>query len=325
MTNSTPRSAGRRRPIRSLIAFVRSLIAFALTTCALPCAAVELLSYCGDEGVWLQILGSGGPELTDQRGAASYLVWVNENVRFMVNVGPGSTLRFDEAGARFEDLDAVVFTQLRPHTSSDFASLVEGGADSGRERLLPVFGPADPNGDSMTAFVQRMIGEDSLYPELASYLTFRSPGGYKVSVRDVAAIGNRRWAQYGTENITLAAVPVHHGGLPTLAWRVKVGGFTLVFAGGFSNRKDVIADFAKDADALIVHHAIQEDARGDARQRFAIPSQIGRIAAKAGVRMLVLGHRTSRTLGRERASRAAIEAHYDGALVFGNEMECWGL
>ena len=281
--------------------------------------------YCGDEGVWLQILGSGGGELTDQRSPASYLVWVNENVRLMVDPGSASALRFDEAGAAFADLDAIVFTQLAARATVDFPSLIDGSASAGRERLLPVFGPAVPDGDSTTAFVERMIGPNGLYPDLADYLTFRSRGGYKLSVRDVPAVGARRWAQYRTEKIALAAIPVDHGEAPALAWRVTVGDHALVFAGGFSNQKNVVADFAKDADALIVHHAVQEDVRGEARERYAVPSQLGRIAAEANVRMLVLGHRTSRTLGRESVSRAAIEEHYDGPLIFANEMECWGM
>ena len=65
--------------------------------------------------------------------------------------------------------------------------------------------------------------------------------------------------------------------------------------------------------------------RGEARDYYALPSQLGRVAAEANVRMLVLGHRTSRTLGRESVSRAAIEEHYAGPLIFANEMECWGM
>ena len=302
------------------------LLAFAVLGAGLGAnSAAQDVAYCGDEGVWLQILGSGGAELTDQRSPPSYLVWVNEHARLMVNAGSAAAFRFDEAGANFADLDAVVFTQLSPSATVDFASLVEGSADAGRERLLPVFGPATPEGDSMTAFMERMIGATGLYPDLADYLTFRSRGGYKLSVRDVHALGARRWAQYRTANIALAAIPVDHGAMPALAWRVTVGEHALVFAGSFSNRKNVVADFAKDADALIVHHAVQEDVRGEARERFARPSQLGRIAAEANARMLVLGHRTTRTLGRESLSRAAIEAHYSGPLVFANEMECWGL
>ena len=290
-----------------------------------PLRFAEDVPYCGDEGVWLQVLGSGSDDIDDQRSAASYLVWQDENVRLMVDAGDGAALRFDEAGARFADLDAIVFTRLRVGSTAGFASLIAGSEAAERERLLPVFGPATPERDSMTNFVERMIGEDGLYPGLAGYLTFRSPGGYKVSARDVPAQGSRRWAQYGTGNLSLAAIPVSHGDVPALAWRVEIGGFSLVFAGGFSNRKNVVATFAKGADALIVHHALQEDARGEVRSYHAIPSQLGRVAAEAEAGMLVLGHRTTRTLGRESASRAAIEQHYAGPLVFANELECWGL
>ena len=295
-----------------------------LTAGAVAAAPGQETPYCGEEGVWFQILGSGGADLTDERTAASYLVWVDNQARLLVDPGPGAALRFDEAGARIEDLDAVVFTRLSAQTTSDFPALLEG-AIGDRDRLLPVFGPAVPEGDSATAFIDRMIGAAGLYPALADFLTFRSRGGFKASVRDVPAQGNRRWAQYGTRNISLAAVPVHHGAQPALAWRVKVGESALVFAGGFSNRKNTVAGLAAGADALFVHHAIPEDARGAVRERYAIPSQLGRIASQAGVRMLVLGHRTARTAGRESASRAAIEEHFDGPLVFAGELECWGL
>ena len=288
-------------------------------------ASAQDVPYCGDEGVWFQILGSGGAEITDQRGAASYLVWIDENARLLVDPGPGTALRFDEAGADFADLDAVVFTRLAAQTTSDLPALLEGSIGGDRDRLLPLFGPAVDDVDATTAFVTRMVGASGLYPELADFLTFRSRGGFKVSVRDVPATGNRRWSQYGTSNISLAAIPVHHGDVPALAWRVEIRDFAIVFAGSFSNQKDVVARFAKGADALIAHHAIPEDARGSVRELHATPSQLGRVAAQADVRMLVLGHRTTRTTGRESASRAAIEAHYEGPLVFANELECWGL
>lgn len=300
-----------------------SLAGGAIALCALVSA--QDVPYCGDEGVWFQILGSGGAEITDQRGAASYLVWIDENARLLVDPGPGTALRLDEAGADFADLDAVVFTRLAAQTTSDLPALLEGSIGGDRDRLLPVFGPAVADVDATTAFVERMIGTSGLYPELADFLTFRSRGGYKVSVRDVPATGNRRWSQYGTSNLSLAAVPVHHGDVPALAWRVEIRDFAIVFAGSFSNQKDVVARFARGADALIAHHAIPEDARGSVREFHAIPSQLGRVAAQGDVRMLVLGHRTTRTTGRESASRAAIEAHYQGPLVFANELECWGL
>ena len=118
---------------------------------------------------------------------------------------------------------------------------------------------------------------------------------------------------------------MHHGSVPTLAWRVETQGLSVVFAGDFSNRKNVMAEFAADADALVVSHAEPEHARGEARDRHVTPSQIGRIAEQAAARMVILGHRMNRTRGRESQSREAIEAHYSGALIFADDLECWGL
>lgn len=288
-------------------------------------SAAQDVPYCGDEGVWLQILGSGGSDITDQRSAASYLVWNGEHARLMVDTGSGAALRFDEAGADFADLDAIVFTRLQAYNTVDFPSFLEGSPKSGRKRVLPVLGPADPNGESTSAFLNRLIGPGGAYGYLSSFLGVDSPAGYRISIRDVTAIGTRRWADFGTDNLKLAAIPVHHGGLPALAWRVEIDSFSVVFAGGFSNRKGTIVKFAENADALIVHHAISESARGRIRDLYSRPSELGAIATRAGVRMLVLGHRTTRTLGMETINTGAIREQYTGPLIFGDELECWGL
>lgn len=288
-------------------------------------SAAQDVPYCGDEGVWLQILGSGGSDLTDQRSAASYLVWNGEHARLMVDTGSGSALRFDEAGADFADLDAIVFTRLQAYNTVDLPSFLEGSPKSGRKGVLPVLGPADPNGESTSAFLDRLIGPEGAYPHLSRFLSVDSPGGYRISVRDVMAIGTRRWAEFGTDNLKLAAIPVHHGGLPALAWRVEIDDYSVVFAGGFSDQKGTVAKFAENADALVVHHAISESARGRIRDLYSRPSELGRIATQADVRMLVLGHRTTRTLGMETINTGAIREQYTGPLIFGDELECWGL
>ena len=281
---------------------------------------------CGDEGVWIQILGAGGPELDDDQAGPSYLLWIDNRARLLVDPAPGSALRFDEAGADFTDLDAIVLSHLHVAHTGDLPAFVEGSLNSGRERPLPLFGPSgsDEVPDTET-FVSRLIGPLGAYSHLADFLTYRSSGGYRLNPRNVPATGRRRWARFGNERFRLAAIPVQHGSVPALAWRADMDGQVVVFGGDFSNAKDVLAEFAGEADALVVSHAIPDSARGEARERYALPSQIGRVAATAGVRMLILGHRTNRTRGLESQSRAAIEAHYDQPLLFANDLECWGL
>jgi hypothetical protein len=40
---------------------------------------------------------------------------------------------------------------------------------------------------------------------------------------------------------------------------------------------------------------------------------------------MILGHRSTRTRGRESISRNAMEDNYKGSILFANDGECWGL
>jgi ribonuclease BN (tRNA processing enzyme) len=282
--------------------------------------------YCGDEGVWIQILGSGGPEIDDRAMSSSYVVWLDGKARLIVDTAPGSAAAFDKAGGVFTDIDAIALTHLHVDHSADFPAFIKGSRFLDREEPLTVLGPAgnDSYPDTKT-WVSRLIGPSGAYPYLADFLTYKSPGGYKIRPRNVPSTGQRRWSRFGSSNLRLASIPVKHGPVPAIAWRVEIGGLSVVFTGDFSNQKNTVAKFAKDADALVVSHAVPESARGAARDLHALPSQLGRVATQANVRMLILGHRMNRTRGRETQSREAIEAEYEGPVLFANDMECWGL
>lgn len=309
---------------------LRALAISSLVVIANPCYGMAEPDsdgrYCGTSGVWIQVLGAGGAELDDRQAGSSFVVWIDDHARLLVDTGPGSAAAFDRARADFTDLDAIAFTHLHADHSSDFPAFVAGSRLLDRKRPLPVLGPAgnDEFPDTET-FVERMIGREGAYPYLSDFLTYRADAGYKINARNVPATGQRRWSRFGTQYIRLSAIPVNHANTPAVAWRVEASGQVIVFAGDFNNEKNVIPKFAEGADALVVSHAIPETARGNARDRYAIPSQLGSVAKQANVRMLILAHRMNRTRGRETQSRTAIEEHYTGPLIFANDMECWGL
>ena len=93
---------------------------------ALPAKTDSKGNYCGIEGNWIQILGSGGAELDDRRAGVSYIVWIDGKAKLLVDAGPGTALRFDESGAKLEDLDAILFTQLQAAHTSDLIDLIAG-------------------------------------------------------------------------------------------------------------------------------------------------------------------------------------------------------
>ncbi|MBV1905257.1 MAG: MBL fold metallo-hydrolase [Pseudomonadales bacterium] len=301
------------------------LACFLVIYCCLTSFA-EQKKYCGKTGVWIQILGSGGPEIDDGNASTSYLVWLDGKARLLVDTGPGSSVLFDQAGAQIEDLDAIVFTHLHADHSSDFPAYIHGASFEKRDRSLRIFGPdGNDYAPSTNTFIDRMIGPQGAYPHLKKFLTFGNDGGYKVTPQSIPATGRHRWAGFGSDNLRLSAIPVHHGSFPALAWRVDIANQSIVFTGDFNNNKDLIAKFAKNTDALVTHLAIPETARGTSRTLHALPSQIGRIAHRANARMVILGHRMNITRGRENQSREAVEKSFSGPLLFANDLECWGL
>lgn len=283
--------------------------------------------HCGDQGVWVEILGAGSGELNDGQGSPSYLIWHDNVARVLVDVGSGSQVGFEKSGASFETIEAIALTQLSPEHSSDLPAYISAGQSDTRTMRLSVLGPTGDDDSHLSTrdFIQRLFGADGAYPYLADAIKPRASLGYRIRGVDVQANGNKRWAAYQTEHVKISAIPVHSGDVPALAWRIEIEDQVIVVTGDFNNSKNLVATFAKDADALVVSHAIPENSRGTLRDLHSRPSQLGRVANQANARMLILGHRNNRTRGKESLSRAAIEENYAGPILFANDSECWGL
>ena len=54
-------------------------------------------NHCGDEGVWIEILGAGSGELNDGQASPSYLIWHDNVARVLVDAGSGSQIGFEES------------------------------------------------------------------------------------------------------------------------------------------------------------------------------------------------------------------------------------
>lgn len=289
-------------------------------------AQSEQRQYCGEEGVWLQVLGSGDFDLDNKRATESYVIWLDNVATILVNVGEGTATRFDESGAKFSDIDAILLTQNTISQTADFPAMIASSARAYRDKPLWVFGPKGKDEHFSTSeILQKLLGEDSAYPQLAPVLKSVNTMGYSIRSKDILAIGRKRWTDYGTETYQLSATPVHHGDVPTLAWRVDIGDHSLVFALAFSNRNDVLAAFAKDVDIIVFTHALPVGTVGPNTEKFLLPREIGRISKRAEPRFIVLGGRNWRTKGREAHSLEEIQKEFDGKILLPDDLQCWGL
>ncbi|MYD46022.1 MAG: hypothetical protein F4W92_06695 [Gammaproteobacteria bacterium] len=282
--------------------------------------------YCGDEGVWLQVLGSGDFDLQNKRATESYIVWLDNVAKLLINVGEGTATRFDESGAKFSDIEAILLTQNTINQTADFPGMIGSSARAYRDKTLWVFGPkSSEEYFSTSEILEKLLGEDSAFPQLAPVLKSVNTMGYSMRSTDILAIGRKRWSDYGTETYQLSAIPVHHGDIPTLAWRVDIAEHSLVFALAFSNRKDTLADFAKDADIIVFTHALPVGTVGPNTEKYLLPREIGKISKRADPRFIVLGGRSWRTKGREAHSLEKIQEEFEGKILLPDDLKCWGL
>jgi ribonuclease BN (tRNA processing enzyme) len=279
---------------------------------------------CTHQGVELQVLGSGGPELEDQRASSSYLIWQDGRPRILVDSGGGSALEFGRAGAHVAQLDAILFTHLHIDHTADFAALMKSSYFEERKNPLPVYGPSgNESFPATTEFVASLFDpKHGAFRYLGDYLS-GADGGYRLESHDVSLPAHAVRTIFRSSDITATATPVIHDGVPAIAWRVSVAGKNIVFSGDTSGENGNLEHLAKDADLFVAHNAIAEGDTGTIRQLHMPPSVIGRIAKIAKVKSVVLSHRMLRTLGHESETRAVIGGIYSGPVAFADDLECF--
>lgn len=113
----------------------------------------------------------------------------------------------------------------RPPGDQSVPSLVKASYFTERRTNLPVFGPTGNTlMPSATEFVANLLGENGAFRYLNSYIAEGVTESYKIEVTDVP-LEPRRIRRYTiAPDIRASAVPVHHGPLPAIAWRVDIGG-----------------------------------------------------------------------------------------------------
>jgi len=278
----------------------------------------------------VQVLGSGGPIADDGRASTAYLVWVDGASRVLVDAGGGAFLRFGEAGARFDDLDFIGLSHFHTDHSADLPALLKSGFFSKRGRPLPIAGPgvSGPSGPvpfpGLQGFLSAMLDrERGAYAYLSGYLD-GSGGLARLEPIEVPVASNGTIALTAASNerFEVNALPVPHGPVPAIAFRLRLGGTTLVFASDQNGSKPAFVEFARGADLLVMHMPIPQDADDVATKLHATPEQIGDIARAAGAKTLLLSHFMARSLVNLDENVDIVRSRYSGRVVVAEDLSC---
>ncbi len=242
------------------------------------------------EGISLQVLGSGGPELDDGRASTSYLLWKDEKAKVLIDAGSGSSVQFGASGADFTDIDTILLSHLHTDHAADLPSFIKGSYFTRRDTDLSVYGPAGNDLMPTTqAYLDALIGKEGAFKYLSSY-TQEGEDDYTVSAHTVA---DKAFSTSINDDIDIDAISVHHGPIPALAWKVTIDECVAVFSGDTNNADGTLASFAKHADVLVLHNAIEDIEKGAgsaATNLHMTPKQIIEIAKESEAKRIVLSH-----------------------------------
>jgi len=181
-------------------------------------------NHCGEQGIWLQVLGSGGPEIDDGRASASYLVWRDGHARILLDAGGGSSLNFEHVGADFNDLQVILFSHFHVDHSAELPVYIMGGYFTGREHDLEMFGPSGNRlMPAMTDFITALFADgNGAFGYLSDYATPTEAADYHLRPVNVDATLRKPATIYQQDGIRLSTVGVHHGPVPALAWKIEI-------------------------------------------------------------------------------------------------------
>ena len=275
---------------------------------------------CVGDPVAVQILGSGGPRTNPDRASASYLLWVGADAKILVDMGGGAFFRFGETHAKFGDLSLVAVSHLHPDHTSDLPALL-WSSQTARKDSLPIVGPSgNQTAPSFSTFLNRLFDEkNGAFQVLGASLGGESdPGGrarLDVSVVDVTRAEPS--SVFDRDGMTVTALGIPHGNLPTLAYRVKTRGVSIVFSSDQTGTNPKFVEFAKGANVLIMHMATP--AGSGPGPLHAPPAVVGRIARDAGVGRLIVSHLGPFDLD---AAIAELKTFYTGPLTVGADLQC---
>jgi ribonuclease BN (tRNA processing enzyme) len=270
---------------------------------------------CAGSPVAVQVLGSGAPGFVKDRANTSYLLWVGNQAKILVDAGGGAYVRFGQAGAKFPDLSMVLVSHLHPDHSSDLPGVLWSGRMT-REDRLPIVGPSgNEAAPAFNDFLTKLFD-----PKTGSWAILSSvvaPGpGVKLDPMVVDVTKQEPTTVYDKGGMKVTALGIPHGNLPTLAYRVETQGATVVFSSDQNGTNPRFPDFAKGADILVLHLAIGVGANNPNQ---ALPSVVGTMAQRAAPKKLILSHIANFDLD---AAVADVKKNYSGALTVAADLQC---
>lgn len=282
----------------------------------------------------LQLLGTGTPTPSLERASSSNLLEIGSDL-ILFDAGPGSYVRFQQAGRKLTDITHVVFSHFHYDHCADFASfaLARWDQSAGQHPELRVYGP-----NHVHKFIDSLFSKGGAFgpdqmartKHAASLGYYNARGGsgerrpFAPEVTELKA-GDTFLVNGEEENWTLNCVEVPHVQpyLTCLGFRIDSGAKSFCYSGDSSYSKAFI-NMSKDTDVLVhMCHRISGTELSDAGKTSSPGHMdVARIATEASAKICVLTHVTEQMdiPGVQEFLTREIGEIYDGHLIWGRDL-----
>ena len=193
--------------------------------------------------------GTGMPTARPKQAASCWLLELGNGDKFIFDVGTGSAERIAAMQIPYNYLDKVFLSHLHTDHFGDLDALFIGGALSGRQKPLRVWGPAGDKPERGTKYAL-----DHLYKALTWDIDGRAgitdPRGYvpfEVTEFDYKGINKVIYKENG---VTIRTIPAIHSLDGPVSFILEWNGLKFVFGGDTYTNKWYV-EYAKDADLAI--------------------------------------------------------------------------
>ncbi len=296
---------------------------------------------------WVTLGTVGGPPLHAEEAPIANALVAGDAV-YLFDVGNGVLRQLDAAGLAVRNLRGVFLSHHHVDHNADLGLVILQSWSFAAHKPVPVVGPPG------TVHLVQGLVDANAPTELAGFAVGGEPNpplGSAVSARDLAAQIPEPAVVFDDGTIRVSAISVEHFQVPpvgnvdsmpaAVAYRVEAGGRSFVFSGDTGPTAQ-LAKLARGADVLFSEvvdiPSIEASLRGMMAQappeRVAAlarsmsrnhlePEAVGRIAADAGVKRVVLTHYVPALAAMRDAEDLVrrVQSRYQGPVALAHDLE----